>query len=85
MRNNNDSKSKKIIGALISSLIFSCLMILMIVMIIYFQITEDDKMPIVLFIFVIGILFIPLMGVVSNLILRIKEIKSGEEEKASKY
>ena len=85
MKKNKDDKSRKIVGAVISSLVFASLMLLMMVMIIYFQFTEDDKMPIALFIFVISILLFPLIGVVSNLILRIKEIKSGEEDEASKY
>ena len=85
MKKNKDDKSRKIVGAVISSLVFATLMLLMMVMIIYFQFTEDDKMPVALFIFVISILFFPLIGVVSNLILRIKEIKSGEEDEASKY
>ena len=85
MKKNNDDKGKKILGAVISSLIFSSLIIMIIMMIIYFQFTEDDKMPVALFIFVISILLFPLTGVVSNLFLRIKEIKSGEEDEASKY
>ena len=84
---NNLSKdqTKKITGAIASSIIFILLFIFLIGLITYFQLTEEEKMPIALYIFVIGIFIVPLFGVITNLFIRIKEIKGGEEDEASKY
>lgn len=85
MRDLKTSKSKKIIGAVASSLIFSFFFIFILGMIIYFQATETDKMPWLIYFFLILILSLPLIGIVINLIKRIKEINGGEEDEASKY
>lgn len=85
MRDVRVNKSKKIRGALFSSLIFSLFFLSLGGMISYFQFTEFEKMPWFLFWFVIIMLMIPVFGIVYNLIIRIEEIKKGEEDEASKY
>ena len=85
MRNIKTNKSKKIKGAIISSLIFSLFFIFIAVIITYFQFTELDKMPWILYIFIMVIFIFPIVGIVYNLIVRIKEINGGEEDEASKY
>lgn len=85
MRNIKTNKSKKIKGAIISSLIFSLFFIFIAVIITYFQFTELDKMPWILYIFIMVIFIFPIVGIVYNLIIRIKEINGGEEDEASKY
>lgn len=84
-RNIKTNKSKKIKGAIISSLIFSLFLIFIAVIITYFQFTELDKMPWILYIFIMIIFIFPIVGIVYNLIIRIKEINGGEEDEASKY
>ncbi len=85
MRNVRTSKTKKIIGACISSIIFSLLFIFLIFSTTYFQLTNDEKIPWFMFIFLNLILAFPVLGTIYNLISRIKEILGGEEDEASKY
>lgn len=84
MRNLKSQKSKKIIGAVFSSLIFSSVLIAVLVLIIYLKIKENN-MPWIIFIIFLSIISIPLGAIVYNLVLRIKEILGGEEDEASKY
>ena len=85
MRKDKYNKSKKIVGAILSSIIFSLFFVFMIVLFIYLQNTETDKLPWLLFWFFIIIFSLPIIGIIYNLIIRIKEIKGGEEDEASKY
>lgn len=85
MRNVKTNHTKKIIGALISSLIFETLFIGFIILLSYFQFTEIDKVPWGIYIFINTILILPASSIIINLIRRIKEIKGGEEDEASKY
>jgi len=85
MREGINDKTKKIMGAVTSSLIFSALFIFLVIMITYFQLTEDEKMPWFIYFFIIAILATPILGIIVNLISRIKEINGGEEDEASKY
>lgn len=85
MKKDISDHSKKITGAIISSLIFILLFIFFAGLITYFQMTEVDKMPMVLYVFVMGVFIIPMISIVINLGARIKEIKGGEEDEASKY
>lgn len=80
-----NNKKKRIISAVISSLIFSIFFLFVGSIITYFQITEAEKMPWILFIFIMFIFIIPVVGIIYNLIIRIKEIMKGEEDEASKY
>ena len=85
MRDMKTNKKNKIIGAILSSTLFSLFFVFIIGIMFYFQITEADKCPWLLFWFIIIMLFIPIVGIFINLINRIKEIKKGEEDEASKY
>ena len=85
MKNVSSDKNKKIIGAVCSSIIFSLFFVFMIVLFIYFQNTETDKLPWILFWFFMFIFGLPIVGMIYNLIIRIKEIRGGEEDEASKY
>lgn len=85
MKSLQTNKFKKILGAIFSTLIFDSFFIFLISLITYFQLTESEKMPLFMFIFFIFICVIPIMGTIYNLILRIKEIKKGEEDEACKY
>ncbi|MCX4365361.1 MAG: MerR family transcriptional regulator [Bacilli bacterium] len=85
MREGINDKTKKIMGAVTSSLIFSALFIFLVIMITYFQLTEDEKMSWFIYFFIIAILATPILGIIGNLIARIKEINGGEEDEASKY
>lgn len=85
MRDVKTSKSKKIIGAIISSVIFGAFFIAMVSGITYFQLTEEDKMPWIVYGIVMCLFGFPIIGIVYNLVIRIKEILGGEEDEASKY
>lgn len=85
MRNVKSNKTKKIWGAVFSSFIFTVFFVFLVSIISYFQFTEVDKMPWVLYIFLMAIFVIPIVGIAYNLIIRIKEINRGEEDEASKY
>ncbi len=85
MRDVKTKKGKEIISTCLSALIFISFFIFLIVIITYFEIVEEDKMPIILFIFFIIVLLLPVLGTIYNLIERLKEIKKGEEDEASKY
>ena len=80
------SHKEKIRGALITSLIFISFFGFIIGIMTYFQITQsDDNIPMVIFIFLIMILLLPILGIIINLVSRIKEIRGGEEDEACKY
>ena len=85
MKKKETNHRKKILGAVISSLIFELFFIILVTTITYFQMTETDKMPWILFIFFILLFLFPIITIIINLITRIKEIKGGEEDEASKY
>lgn len=85
MRDIKQDQTKKIQGAVISSIIFILFFLFFAGLITYFQITDVEKMPEALYVFVMGIFVIPMISVIINLIARIKEIKGGEEDEASKY
>lgn len=85
MRDLKEDQTKKINGAIISSIVFIIFFIFFAGLITYFQLTETEKMPMALYIFFIAMFIIPTISVIINLITRIKEIKGGEEDEASKY
>lgn len=85
MKRNNDKHTNKIIGAVLSSLIINLMFIVIIISLCYLQFTELDKMPTIIFIVILLLLIIPVIGMTMNLIERIREIKNGEEDEASKY
>ncbi len=79
------NNKKKILGAVLSSLVYTFFIVMYLTLIIYFQITETDKIPAFIFVLLVIVLSVPIIGIIINLIMRINEIKSGEEEKSSKY
>lgn len=81
----NKDREKKIWGAVISSVIFLLLFLFLAGLITYFQMTEEEKMPMVLYVFFMGVFVVPMISVIMNLNIRIKEINGGEEDEASKY
>lgn len=85
MRDVKTNKSKKIIGAITSSIIFSAFFIAIVCMMSYFQFTEEDKMPWIVYGILAFLFSFPVIGIVYNLVVRIKEILGGEEDEASKY
>lgn len=85
MRNIKTNKKKKIIGAILSSAIFSLFFLFIAGIITYFQVTEVEKMPWFFYSFLMLLFLFPLIGIIYNLIVRIKEINGGEEDEASKY
>lgn len=85
MRNTKTSKTKKIIAAFLASLFFIFFFGSIVGIISYFQFTEDDKIPWVMYWIIITLFGLPLYGIVYNLCSRIKEILKGEEDEASKY
>jgi len=85
LRDTKKNNNKKIFGACLSTLIFGTLFMFIPIIISYFQFTEAEKMPWILYIFVIIVFLFPFIGMIVNLISRIKEIKGGEEDEASKY
>lgn len=68
-----------------SSLSFSLLFIFLMALISYFQFTEEDKIPWIVYGVLMLLFGFPILSVGINLFRRIKEIRGGEEDEASKY
>ncbi len=85
LRDTKKNNNKKILGACLSTLIFGLLFMFIPVIITFFQFTEAEKMPWIVYTFLMVLFLIPFIGMIVNLIKRIKEIKGGEEDEASKY
>lgn len=85
MRDTKTSKTKKIVGAVLASVLCSLFFVFMVGSMTYFQFTEADKMPWGIYFFVVVIFAAPVVAMVVNLISRIMEILGGEEDEASKY
>ena len=60
-------------------------MIFMIFMISYFQFKYSQKISWFIYFILIFLFLFPVISIVYNLIVRIREIKGGEEDEASKY
>lgn len=80
MKENKDNKRKEIITSIISSLVF-----ILLDLILLFAIILDKEVPILISIMFVIIFGLPVIGIIINLILRIKEINGGEIYEASKY
>ena len=78
-------KSKKIWGAALAGLSVILYYGILLWIVISADIQADDKMPISIFIIVVGAFLIPIIGVLIAFLIRLQEIKSGEEEEAKKY
>lgn len=85
LRNVKTSKTKKIVGAILSSLIFSSFFLLLVGVISYFQFMESNKIPWIIYLGLMFLLLLPILGMGKNLVSRILEINKGEEDEASKY
>lgn len=75
---------RKIMGAILSSLIFSIFFIFFIILFTVLYFKERD-FPFILYLILCMVFGFPILGIIINLIKRIKEIKGGEENVASKY
>lgn len=84
MKDVKKKDQKKILGACLSSLSFSAIFLFFIGALTYFKIT-DSTFPMFLYIILITVIGVPVLGTIVNLIKRIKEIRGGEENEASKY
>lgn len=84
MKDMKKSDKKKIWGACLSSLVFGLLFILLLILFTYIKVM-DDSMPWIMYIIFMFLFSLPLLAIIVNLISRIKEIKGGEENEASKY
>ena len=81
MKEIKSNKKKKILGAVLSSLIFGILFLIPTIVFIVMGYVDHSK---ILFLF--SLLFlIPFIAIIVNLIKRIEEINGGEEDEASKY
>ena len=78
-------KSKKIWGAVCAGLGVILYYGLIIGIVLYAEFSSNDNMPLVILCIILGLIGIPLCGVLYSMISRIKEIQSGEEEEAKKY
>lgn len=85
IRNVKTNHTKKVVGAILSSMIFIIIFLSIIALISYFEFIEGDSIPIIYFGLIVLILLLPVISIVINLIKRIKEIVGGEEDEASKY
>ena len=83
MNKINDEQKKKIFGAVISSVIFGLLLLFVGIVMIYGMI--NDPIPIPIFVILELIVLVPLISIIINLVIRVREIKGGEEDEASKY
>ena len=77
--------AKKVIGAIIPFAIIEFILICMLIVVGYNGFIDFKHMPILFFIMIVLYLLIPIICLIVSLISRIKEIKSGEEDEASKY
>lgn len=75
---------KKILGACLSSIIFSTFFLFFIILFTVLLFKESE-FPFILYLLLCGVFGFPIIGIIINLIKRIKEIKGGEENEASKY
>lgn len=85
MKKKTYKKNGRITGAILSSLFFSWMFLLLIFVLTFLQFSETDRMPTSMYITTMIILLIPTVGIGVSLLSRIKEIKSGEEDEAKKY
>ncbi len=79
------SKASKIVGAIFSSAVIGLFFLIMVASITFFQFTEEEVAPWGWYIFLMCLFGLPLVGIIFNLISRIREVLGGEEDEASKY
>ncbi len=83
LRNVKTNKTKKILGAVLSSLLFGGVFLFLMGLFTYFWFMGD--IPLVYFILLLFMVGSPFIAIVVNLVKRIQEINGGEEDEASKY
>ena len=83
MRKNEQEHKKQINGAIFSSIGFCAFFGLLASLLIFAQ--TQEPMPWILFVFLESFFVVPILIVPKILINRIKEIKKGEIDEASKY
>ena len=81
--NNTDTHRKKTIGALIGAASMTAIMAAIIGFMMWAHLQEP--LPLGLLIFIIAVPVVTIIGTITALVGRIKEIKGGEEDEASKY
>lgn len=81
--NSTDTHRKKTIGALIGASSMTVIMVMIIIFMLWAHMQEP--IPIGLLLSIIAIPAVIIIGTLAALIGRIKEIKGGEEDEASKY
>ena len=77
--------AKKIIGAIIPFAVIEFILVSMLIVVGYNGLIDFKNMPLLFFIIIVLYLLTPIICLIVSLISRIKEIKSGEEDEASKY
>jgi hypothetical protein len=77
-------KVKKLWGAILSAIVFILYFGLLIFFFTMAEILTGD-LPLPVFAIISFLLLIPLVGIVTALVLRVREIQGGEEEEAKKY
>ena len=83
LKKGDDIMNKKMITPIISGIVF-CLLFIFVIATMFWA-NSQDPLPLPIFVFMITLLVIPIIGIVFNIFERIKEIKGGEEDEASKY
>ncbi len=76
---------RKIFGACLSSLISSLFFLAFVILFTIIKFSKPGEFPWTIYLILMLIFTMPLLGIVINLIKRIKEIRGGEEDEASKY
>ena len=84
MRDVKTDRKRKKLECIFSSAIFGLFFVFFICLFTYLQMTEE-QMPWALYWFMICLFVLPIIGIIYNLIGRIREINGGEEDEASKY
>ena len=76
--------TKKLLGAILSGIVFILYFGLLIFFFTMAEILTGD-LPFLVYVILTFFLLLPLVGIVTALVLRIQEIRGGEEEEAKKY
>ncbi len=77
--------NKKILGAVLSGIVFIIYLAVIITFIVYVQLTSFEKIPLGVFVYLLFALLIPFIGIIYALYSRVGEIIRGEEEESKKY
>lgn len=85
MRKIIKNNRRKIFGACLSSLISSLFFLAFVILFTVIKFSKPGKFSWTIYLILMLIFAMPLLGTIINLIKRIKEIRGGEEDEASKY